>query len=73
MHINAAMLALVRVTACVAPTKFEKPLLERILLAAATLGLAELARILDCLGEDDLHDQEIKEKGAPSPTLVTNH
>ena len=67
------MLALVMVTACVAQTQCEKPLVERILLAGATLGLAELARTLDCLGEDDQHDLEIKGKGTPFPTLATNH
>ena len=72
-HIIAAMLALVMVTACVGPTTCESPLVERSLLAGATLGLTEFVRTLDCLGEDELPDLEIKGKGVPFPTLATNH
>ncbi len=59
----AAMLAFLTVTACGfsgGGHPCEQPLLERIILGGATVGWSELARAVECPGEDELNDLKIK-------------
>ncbi len=57
----AAMLAFLTLAACVFPLPpCEQPALERVFWGAATVGLSELSRALDCPGADELNDLKIK-------------